>query len=226
MATITIKASASTTVSIERDVTAVWRFYKLNSSSSTPSKPTEEQGKAYAKNKTVPSGWSTTEPKYDGTVTNSLYTVDLTVFSDDNVSWSDVSKSTSYEAAKEAVTKADNASVAAEEAQARANDTNANLAQFSEGKLDKSYGSGGMEWSDDALHIGYATSGNYYETEVGGTGINFKYGTTRQTAESVASITKDALLIDQTALLSAMRVGNFIWKVRPGSGDLFMQWVD
>ena len=101
------------TVSLERDINAVWRFYKIASSTSTPSAPTEAQGKTFVSSGTVPSGWSKVEPTYDGTSTNSLYTVDLTAFTDGEVSWSDVSKSSSYEAAKQAYNKAETAQSAA-----------------------------------------------------------------------------------------------------------------
>lgn len=97
-----VKASGTITVTKERDVAAVWRFYKIAASTSTPSQPTEAQGKAYVNDRTVPSGWSLSEPAYDGTSTNSLYTCDLTSFTDGEVSWSEVSKSSSYEAAKQA----------------------------------------------------------------------------------------------------------------------------
>lgn len=103
------KASASITVALERDISATWRFYRITSSISPPSQPTEAQGKAYVNNQTVPSGWSTSEPAYDGTSTNSLYTCDLTSFTDGGVSWSVVSKSSSYEAAKQAYNEAQNA---------------------------------------------------------------------------------------------------------------------
>lgn len=103
------KASASITVALERDISATWRFYRITSSISPPSQPTEAQGKAYVNNQTVPSGWSTSEPAYDGTSTNSLYTCDLTAFTDGNVSWSAVSISSSYEAAKQAYNEAQNA---------------------------------------------------------------------------------------------------------------------
>lgn len=104
-----IKARETITVSKERDISAVWRFYRIAASTSTPSQPTEAQGKAYVTNKTVPSGWSISEPAYDGTSTNSLYTCDLTSFTDGGVSWSVVSKSSSYEAAKQAYNEAQNA---------------------------------------------------------------------------------------------------------------------
>ena len=104
-----IKARETITIIKERDVNATWRFYRIASSSSTPSQPTEAQGKAYVNNQTVPSGWSISEPAYDGTSTNSLYTCDLTSFTDGEVSWSAVSKASSYEAAKQAYDEAQNA---------------------------------------------------------------------------------------------------------------------
>ena len=104
-----IKARETITIIKERDVNATWRFYRIASSTSTPSQPTEAQGKAYVNNQTVPSGWSISEPAYDGTSTNSLYTCDLTSFTDGGVSWSVVSKSSSYEAAKQAYNEAQNA---------------------------------------------------------------------------------------------------------------------
>ena len=104
-----IKARETITIIKERDVNATWRFYRIASSSSTPSQPTEAQGKAYVNSQTVPSGWSISEPAYDETSTNSLYTCDLTSFTDGEVSWSTVSKSSSYEAAKLAYNEAQNA---------------------------------------------------------------------------------------------------------------------
>ena len=104
-----IKARETITIIKERDVNATWRFYRIAPSTSTPSQPTEAQGKAYVNSQTVPSGWSISEPAYDGTSTNSLYTCDLTSFTDGEVSWSVVSKSSSYEAAKQAYNEAQNA---------------------------------------------------------------------------------------------------------------------
>lgn len=104
-----VKASAAITVSIERDIQGTWRFYRIASSSSTPSAPTTAQGQAFVSSGTVPSGWSKVEPAYDGTSTNSLYTVDLTAFTDGTVVWTEVSKSSSYEAAKQAYNEAQNA---------------------------------------------------------------------------------------------------------------------
>lgn len=93
-----VKARAEITLSSIRDVQSVTRYYLLQSSTSAvPSKPT-----------TNPPGgsWATTEPTYTSGSTNSLYFTDCTVFSDDTFVYSDVSLSSSYEAAKVAYNKA------------------------------------------------------------------------------------------------------------------------
>lgn len=93
-----VKASAQITLYFVIDVKASYRYYLLQSSTlAKPSKPT-----------TYPpsSAWSTTEPSYTSGSTNSLYFVDSTVFCNNSFSYTDVSLSTSYEAAKEAYNKA------------------------------------------------------------------------------------------------------------------------
>lgn len=93
-----VKARAEITLSSIRDVQNVTRYYLLQSSTSAvPSKPT-----------TNPPGgnWVTAEPTYTSGSTNSLYFVDLTGFSDGTFAYSDVSLSSSYEAAKVAYNKA------------------------------------------------------------------------------------------------------------------------
>ena len=104
-----VKGSATVTLSQYRDTESVTRYYKLQLSSLTvPDKPTN------VKPDETPAGWSKSEPACD--ITMSLYTVDVTVFSDGTTYVSDVSKSTSYEAAKEAYNKASHAQVTANEA--------------------------------------------------------------------------------------------------------------
>lgn len=102
-----VKASNSITLSSVIDVKAIYRYYLLQSSTlAAPSKPT-----AYP----PPSAWNDTEPTYTSGSTNSLYTVDCTVFSDDTFVYSSVSLSSSYEAAKAAYNKAQNAQNTADE---------------------------------------------------------------------------------------------------------------
>lgn len=96
-----VKASAQITLNYIVDIEATYRYYLLQSSTLTaPSKPT-----------TFPpsSEWDDTEPSYTSESTNSLYFVDCTVFCDDTFQYSEVSLSSSYEAAKEAYNKASDA---------------------------------------------------------------------------------------------------------------------
>nr|CAI9751882.1 hypothetical protein MZNIZDYX_MZNIZDYX_CDS_0014 [uncultured phage]CAI9752118.1 hypothetical protein GCSOEBMH_GCSOEBMH_CDS_0014 [uncultured phage] len=104
-----VKGSATVTLSQYRDTDSVTRYYKLQSSSmAAPDKPTN------VKPNETPAGWSKSEPACD--ITKTLYTCDVTVFSDKTTHVSDVSKSTSYEAAKEAWNKAQTAQNTATEA--------------------------------------------------------------------------------------------------------------
>lgn len=97
------KAKTEITIYHNIDITAVYRYYLLQSSTSAaPSKPT-----VYPPAST----WVLAEPSYTEGSTNSLYTVECTLFSNDTYAYSEVSLSSSYEAAKEAYNK----SVAAQE---------------------------------------------------------------------------------------------------------------
>ncbi len=92
-----VKASATVTITAYRDISNITRYYKLQASSlAIPSKPTANP----------PSGWSDAEPAYSSGSTNTLYFVDLTVYTDGTWQYSSVSKSSSYEAAKDAYNKA------------------------------------------------------------------------------------------------------------------------
>ena len=103
-----ILARNSITLHHLRDITTVVWYYKLQASTaSPPAKPTTA----------TPSGWSTTEPSYTEGSTNSLYVVQKTTFSDGTFEYSDVSLSTSYEAAKAAYNKSVQAQTTANAAQ-------------------------------------------------------------------------------------------------------------
>lgn len=92
------KATATITISWVIDISSVTRYYLLQSSTlAAPDKPTTNP----------PSdSWSTVEPSYTPGDTSTLYFVDCTVFTNDTFKYSAVSKSSSYEAAKEAYNKA------------------------------------------------------------------------------------------------------------------------
>ena len=108
-----VKASAIITLSSVVDVLSTVRYYLLlPSTAATPSQPDTNP----------PTGsWSDTEPSYTPETTNTLYFVDLTVFSDSTFAYSSVSVSSSYEAAKQAYNNAIAAQGAASLAQATAN---------------------------------------------------------------------------------------------------------
>lgn len=91
------KAKAEITLSRIVDIESATRYYKLQESTmSAPAVPTTNP----------PEGWSTTEPTYTSGSTNTLYFVDLIVFTNGKFKYSAVSKSSSYEAAKAAYNKA------------------------------------------------------------------------------------------------------------------------
>lgn len=97
-----IKAKAEITISKIIDIDKVVRYYLLQSSTlAAPSKPAD--GAA------ISSKWSKTEPSYSSGSTSTLYFVDQTVMSNGALKYSEVSKSSSYEAAKEAWNKANTA---------------------------------------------------------------------------------------------------------------------
>ena len=99
-----VKARAQITIQFIVDVKATYRYYMLRSSTlGVPSKPTTFSPSS------PPSGWDDTEPSYTEENTNSLYFVDCTVFCDDTFKYSEVSLSSSYEAAKKAYNKAKSA---------------------------------------------------------------------------------------------------------------------
>ncbi len=110
---MSVIARQGITLSWMKDIKKTYRFYKLQSATlNPPAKPTSAE--------TIPpSGWSLAEPEYDEAATNSLYHVDLTVFSDDTFAYSDVSKDTSYEASNVAMNTANTAQTTANKAQSR-----------------------------------------------------------------------------------------------------------
>lgn len=97
-----IKCRVEVTLYKVIDIDKVTRYYLLQSSTlAPPSKPAD--GAA------ISSKWSKTEPSYTSGSTMTLYFVDQTVMSNGAIKYSEVSKSSSYEAAKEAWNKAKNA---------------------------------------------------------------------------------------------------------------------
>lgn len=102
-----ILASCSITLTHQIDISAIYWFYLLQSSTAAaPSKPTAAQATAFINNGALPGNWVLAEPTYTENSTMSLYVVELTQYSDATGAWSEVSLSSSYEAAKIAYNKA------------------------------------------------------------------------------------------------------------------------
>lgn len=94
------------------DAPEIHRYYQLAlSTASAPAKPT-----------TFPpvAPWTIVEPSYTEGSTNNLYTVECAVYADGTFSYTEVSLSSSYEAAKAAYNKAVSANTTASEAKAAA----------------------------------------------------------------------------------------------------------
>ena len=64
----------------------------------------------------------------------------------------------------------------------------------------------------------------YYETEITGEGIDFKYGTSEETAKTIAGISGDELQIKKTSVLDEMNIGKWSWKVNPNNNHLTLRW--
>ena len=78
---MTAKAHAQITLTAVVDIASVWWYYKLQSATlAVPAKPTANP----------PTGWVLSEPVYVEGSTNSLYFVELTVFTDGAFTYSDV----------------------------------------------------------------------------------------------------------------------------------------
>ena len=200
-----VKASASMTLSAVVDVAGCTRYYLLQASTlSPPNKPTTKP----------PTGsWTDTEPAYTSGSTNSLYFTDLTVFSDGTWSYSFVSLSSSYEAAKEAYNRAQAAQSAATDAAAQA-ETNAAGIQRLDSEVtglstqfnvfsggiqatieDHSQILSAMTFSPEGLKV--QMSGSIYSTLVNDTGFHIDR---EGTVGHLASFAENGLAVEQITL--------------------------
>ena len=207
---VIVKANATITLSCERDIQSVTRYYKLQSSTAAaPSKPTTNP---------PPSGWDDTEPSYTSGSTNTLYFCDLTVFStgSPNFSYSEVSKSSSYEAAKEAYGKAVNAENNAKAAQSLAESADMKLASWC-AENDKTLIDGGKVYMDQAFANKVFAYDITAEGSISGASL---YGTYIEALEGKIG----GFSIDSSGLYSELSGGaTFDWTKtpRPGIKDVY-----
>ena len=102
-----VKASASITLFTSVDIDACYWFYKLQSAMGTaPTKGTMVLPSTKGQPPTDTSGtagtWVDSEPTYTAGDTRVLYVVELTYYSDGTAEFSEVSRSSSYDAAMQA----------------------------------------------------------------------------------------------------------------------------
>lgn len=104
---MSVLSSAQVTLAWSAGILATVRYYQLAApTAATPTVPTSSTSLGL---------WTETEPTAD--ITKVLWTCERTVYADGTESWSKASKSTSYEAAKDAKSTADSAQKTADEAQ-------------------------------------------------------------------------------------------------------------
>lgn len=154
-------AISSTTLAWSAGIVATTRYYKLASAtSSTPAVPTSSSAL---------NGWSETEPTAD--VTKVMWVCERTVYADGTESWSKASKSTSYEAAKDAKSAANAAKNTADSAKSAAD----NLKTL-------------IHEGDDGITVGKSADGKTWST-----------GRTRMTANAYQILDKAGAVITQLA---------------------------
>lgn len=232
-----VKGTCSVTIFTNKEIQAVWRYYLLRGS--TMSAPTIDDNTVRPPT-TGGTEWTAYEPAFSEGTTNSLYFTDCMVFTDGSISYSEVSKSTSYEAAKEAYSKANSAQIAADAARNKIlswchenNETLIDGAKIYTGSIDaesinvESLTADAVfidEMETNLTRFKAVGENEYYETEITGEGIDFKYGTSEETAKTIAGISGDELQIKKTSVLDEMKIGKWSWKVNPNNSHLTLRW--
>lgn len=114
---MSVRCSASVTLAWSAGILATVRYYQLAApTAATPTVPTSSSSLG---------SWTETEPTAD--VTKVLWTCERTVYADGTESWSKASKSTSYEAAKDAKSTATDAQAKAADVEERVEVVSTNL---------------------------------------------------------------------------------------------------
>ena len=118
---MSVISSAQVTLAWSAGILATVRYYQLAApTAATPTVPTSSSSLG---------SWTETEPTPD--VTKVLWTCERTVYADGTESWSKASKSTSYEAAKDAKSTATDAQTKAQEAKEQVLDVSARIGEGS-----------------------------------------------------------------------------------------------
>lgn len=202
-----VKASCEIVFYRVVDIDKVTRYYILQSStSSAPSKPTANP----------PGGnWKTTEPSYTSGSTNTLYFVDQTMMTNGTFKYSEVSKSSSYEAAKEAYNKAVAATNTANNVQSAMDALNIGGRNL---LIDSSFNNGYQSYIDDTYQINNNHTLKLYvnNTDTSGTkysGINETYANKRLSVPIADCLNKDLVLSAWLYIPEAGSVSGYAFRV-------------
>lgn len=236
-----VLAIASSTLAWSAGIVATTRYYQLAApTAATPTVPTSSSSLG---------SWSETEPAAD--VTKVLWTCERTVYADGTESWSKASKSTSYEAAKDAKSTATDAQSKAQDAQEQVEIVAANLSTTSDSILatiDSKVSTvqqgvdsndAGLTDLNDRLTSEIKARQSFMRFSEESSDPTLTLGQTDSPAQVkltnkqlqflylntvVAYMSGDALLINNAKILQQLQLGGFAFVPRD-NGNLAFKWV-
>lgn len=236
-----VLAIASSTLAWSAGILATVRYYQLAApTAATPTVPTSSSSLG---------SWSETEPTAD--VTKVLWTCERTVYADGTESWSKASKSTSYEAAKDAKSTATDAQSKAQDAQEQVEIVAANLSTTSDSILatiDSKVSTvqqgvdsndAGLTDLNDRLTSEIKARRSFMRFSEESSDPTLTLGQTNSPAQVkltnkqlqflylntvVAYMSGDALLINNAKILQQLQLGGFAFVPRD-NGNLAFKWV-
>ena len=236
-----VLAISSSTLAWSAGILATTRYYQLAApTAATPTVPTSSSDLG---------SWTETEPTAD--VTKVLWTCERTVYADGTESWSKASKSTSYEAAKDAKSTATDAQEKAQEAQEQVLDVSARLNTNTEDitatidskvalvQQDVDSNAADVKDLNSRLSDEIRTRQSFMRFSEESSDPTLTLGQTDSPAQVkltnkqlqflylntvVAYMSGDALLINNAKILQQLQLGGFAFVPR-GNGNLAFKWV-
>lgn len=236
-----VLAISSSTLAWSAGILATVRYYQLAApTAATPTVPTSSSSLG---------SWTETEPTAD--VTKVLWTCERTVYADGTESWSKASKSTSYEAAKDAKSTATDAQSKAQDAQEQVEIVAANLSTTSDSILatidskvstvqgDVDANTSNLDDLNDRLTSEIKARRSFMRFSEESSDPTLTLGQTDSPAQVkltnkqlqflylntvVAYMSGDALLINNAKILQQLQLGGFVFVPRQ-NGNLSLKWV-
>lgn len=236
-----VLAIASSTIAWSAGIVATTRYYQLAApTAATPTVPTSSSSLG---------SWTETEPTAD--VTKVLWTCERTVYADGTESWSKASKSTSYEAAKDAKSTATDAQQKAQQVQEQVVDVSTRLDQNTDNltatieskvalvQQDVDSNTDDVSNLNKLLTSEIKTRQSFMRFSEESSDPTLTLGQTDSPAQVkltnkqlqflylntvVAYMSGDALLINNAQILQQLQLGGFVFVPRD-NGNLAFKWV-